>query len=92
MMQRPGRSRCAAQTHPNTEGGAASHLVRQGFETYLPRYLKMHRRAWSADVLPVPMPMPMFPGYLFVAIGMAVQRRRPIHSTSSVSGLICGGG
>jgi transcriptional antiterminator RfaH len=61
--------------------------MRQGFETYLPRYLKMRRHARFADVAPVP----MFPRYLFVAIDMAVQRWRSIQSTSGVSRLICSG-
>jgi hypothetical protein len=32
-----------AQTHPHAEAKASLHLRRQGFEIYLPRYLKSRR-------------------------------------------------
>jgi transcriptional antiterminator RfaH len=34
-----------AQTQPNAEAKAVAHLNRQGFGTYLPRYLKRRRHA-----------------------------------------------
>ena len=33
------------QSQPNSELKAAAHLDRQGFTTYLPRYLKRRRHA-----------------------------------------------
>lgn len=75
------------QTHPNAEGKAAAHLARQGFETYLPRYLKRRRHARRIEDVSAP----LFPRYLFVTIDMAVQRWRMIHSTVGVSRLVCNG-
>lgn len=36
-------------------------------------------------------PVPLFPGYLFVAIDMAAARWRSIHGTVGVSRLVCNG-
>jgi transcriptional antiterminator RfaH len=72
------------QTHPNSEAKAEAHLRRQGFETYLPRYLKYRRHARRIDEIH----MPLFPRYLFVAIDTARQRWRAIHSTLGVSRLV----
>ena len=51
------------QTQPNAENKAVAHLDRQGFVTYLPRYLKRRRHARRVDVVAAP----LFPRYLFVA-------------------------
>ena len=69
------------QTQPNAEHKAVAHLARQGFATYLPRYLKRRRHARRIDVVAAP----LFPRYLFVEIDMAVQRWRSIYSTVGVS-------
>ena len=66
---------------------ACWHLARQGFETYLPRYLKRRRHARRVEMLPAP----LFPRYLFVAIDMATQRWRSISSTIGVTQLVCAG-
>jgi transcriptional antiterminator RfaH len=73
-----------AQTQPNAENKAVAHLQRQGFVTYLPRYLKRRRHARRADIAPAP----LFPRYLFVQIDTAVQRWRSIYSTLGVSQLV----
>ena len=73
------------QTHVHSEAKAASHLVRQGFSTYLPRYLKRRRHARKIETVPVP----LFPRYLFVSIDRATQGWRSIHSTIGVSRLVC---
>ena len=75
------------QTQPNAESKAVAHLARQGFATYLPRYLKRRRHARRVDVVAAP----LFPRYLFVEIDMAVQRWRSIYSTIGVSQLVCNG-
>jgi len=75
------------QTQPNAENKAVVHLARQGFEIYLPRYLKRRRHARRVDVVGVP----LFPCYLFVAIDVTVQRWRSIYSTVGVSRLLCAG-
>jgi len=72
------------QTQPNAEAKAVVHLNRQGFSTYLPRYLKRRRHARRVDTVPAP----LFPRYLFVEIDIAVQRWRSIYSTVGVSQLI----
>ena len=75
------------QTHPHSESRAALHLSRQGFEVYLPKYLKRRRHARkSADVA-----VPLFPRYLFVAIDQMTQRWRSINSTIGVTRLVCTG-
>src|SRR5450631_1540085 len=76
-----------AQTQPNAESKAVAHLGRQGFVTYLPRYLKRRRHARRVDVVAAP----LFPRYLFVEIDTAVQPWRSIYSTIGVSHLICSG-
>jgi transcriptional antiterminator RfaH len=75
------------QTQPNAESKAVAHLGRQGFATYLPRYLKRRRHARRVDVVTAP----LFPCYLFVEIDMAIQRWRSIYSTTGVSRLVCTG-
>ncbi len=75
------------QTQPNAENKAVVHLARQGFATYLPRYLKRRRHARRVDVVAAP----LFPRYLFVEINMAVQRWRSIYSTVGVSRLVSNG-
>jgi transcriptional antiterminator RfaH len=75
------------QTQANAESKAVAHLARQGFATYLPRYLKRRRHARRVDVVA----SPLFPRYLFVEIDMALQRWRSIYSTVGVSRLVCNG-
>jgi transcriptional antiterminator RfaH len=75
------------QSQPNAENRAVMHLERQGFATYLPRYLKRRRHARRVDIVPAP----LFPRYLFVAIDMTMQRWRSIYSTIGVAQLICNG-
>ncbi|MPZ57879.1 MAG: transcriptional activator RfaH [Rhizobiales bacterium] len=75
------------QTHPHAEQRAETHLQRQGFVTYLPRYLKRRRHARRVETVAAP----LFPRYLFVAIDLAAQRWRSIRSTVGVSYLVCNG-
>lgn len=72
------------QTQANAENKAVAHLARQGFATYLPRYLKRRRHARRVDVVAAP----LFPRYLFVAIDLSAQRWRSIYSTVGVSRLV----
>jgi transcriptional antiterminator RfaH len=74
-------------TQPHAESKAKTNLDRQGFETYLPRYIKKRRHARRVDTVKAP----LFPGYLFVAINRQTQRWRCIRSTIGVSHLICNG-
>ncbi|RXH01618.1 transcription termination/antitermination protein NusG [Bradyrhizobium vignae] len=75
------------QTQVNSESRAAHSLLRQGYEIYLPRYLKRRRHARKVDVVA----KPLFPRYMFVAIDTATQRWRAIQSTQGVSHLVCNG-
>lgn len=75
------------QTQVNAEAKAARNLLRQGFEIYLPRYLKRRSHARKIDKVA----MPLFPRYLFVRIDMATQRWRSIQSTFGVSHLVTNG-
>jgi transcriptional antiterminator RfaH len=75
------------QTQVNAEAKAARNLVRQGFEIYLPRYLKRRSHARKVEKVTAP----LFPRYLFVRIDMATQRWRSIQSTFGVSHLVCNG-
>jgi transcriptional antiterminator RfaH len=74
-------------THPNAELTAATHLGRQGFGTYLPRYRKKRRHARRVEIVHAA----LFPRYLFVAVDVATQRWRSINSTIGVTNLVCNG-
>jgi transcriptional antiterminator RfaH len=76
-----------AQTQPRAEAKAAAHLVRQGFPTYLPRYLKRRKHARRVEAVTAP----LFPRYLFIAVDMMTQRWRSIQSTIGVTQLVCNG-
>jgi transcriptional antiterminator RfaH len=75
------------QTHVNGETKAVLNLLRQGYEIYLPRYLKRRRHARKSDFVA----RPLFPRYLFVAVNMATQRWRSIQSTVGISHLVANG-
>ena len=75
------------QTQVNGEFRAAQNLMRQGYDVYLPRYLKRRRHARKLDFAA----KPLFPRYLFVAIDMATQRWRSIQSTLGVARLVSNG-
>ena len=73
------------QTHVHSENKAAAHLLRQGYDVYLPRYLKRRRHARRVENVPAP----LFPRYLFVGFDVTVARWRSIQSTPGVSSLVC---
>ncbi|MEQ8193058.1 MAG: transcription termination/antitermination NusG family protein [Rhodospirillales bacterium] len=77
----------AVNTHVQSEEKAAWHLRNQGFEVYLPRYLKRRRHARKTDLIKAP----LFPRYLFVAIDMCLHQWRSINSTVGVARLVCTG-
>lgn len=68
------------QTKPLAEEVAVANLRRQGFEVYMP--LLRERRRQEAKIVP------MFPGYLFVAIDPLTARWAPIASTRGVKRII----
>jgi transcriptional antiterminator RfaH len=87
MTEAAGWSWYVVQTQVNGEIKAGQNLVRQGYEIYLPRYLKRRRHARKVDFVA----KPLFPRYLFVAVDVATQRWRSIQSTIGVSHLISNG-
>src|SRR5262245_122871 len=70
----------AVQTQPLRELRAEAELVKQGFEVFLPRYLKR----WTHARRTASRPTPLFPRYLFVAIDVERQRWRSINGTIGV--------
>jgi len=74
------------QTQPHAEARADAHLRRQGFNTFLPTFLKHRRHARKTDMVA----RPLFPRYMFVQIEMGSQGWHAIRSTLGVSGLIGG--
>jgi len=87
MTQMTGSEWFVVQTQVNSEAKAARNLLRQGFEIYMPRYLKRRSHARKIDKVAAP----LFPRYLFVRIDMATQRWRAIQSTFGVSHLVLNG-
>jgi len=81
----PSRKWFVVHTHPKAEQKATFHLRRQGFDVYLPLYMRRvsHARKVSWQ------PRPLFPAYLFVALPGPQQRWRAINSTIGVAHLIC---
>ncbi len=72
------------QTRFRGEHLALANLRRQGFEAYLPRYLKRRRHARRTQWLPAP----LFPGYMFVRLDIEAMPWRPVLSTIGVRSLI----
>ena len=71
-------------TQAQNEGRADLNLRRQGFVTYLPRYLRSRRHARRTETVV----RPLFPRYLFVALDVARDRWRAVQSTFGVSNLV----
>jgi transcriptional antiterminator RfaH len=87
MSEAAGPRWYVVQTQVNGEATATQNLQRQGYDIYLPRYLKRRRHARKIDFVA----RPLFPRYMFVAIDMASQRWRSVQSTFGVSRLVCNG-
>ena len=77
----------AVQTNPGKDGLAAFQLRRQGFAVFAPRLEKTIRHARQFRTVTVP----LFPGYLFVALCLDHQRWRAINGTLGVRSLVMGG-
>lgn len=76
-----------AQTLVRSEEKARLNLERQGFDPYLPRYLREIRHARRKDVVKAP----LFPGYIFVHLDLDTAPWRSINGTLGISHLICNG-
>ncbi len=77
----------AVHTQPNGEVKAQRHLLRQGFDVYMPKFLKRRSHARKIDWIPAP----LFPRYLFVGMDVEQMRWRAVQSTIGVSYLVCFG-
>jgi len=77
----------AVQTHPRAEARAALHLGNQGFPVFFPRYLRTRMHARRTDCVEAP----LFPGYIFVALDLAIDRWRAVMSTLGVQRLVTTG-
>ena len=71
-------------TKSRAEHMAFAHLDRQGFEVYLPRFLKRRKHARRVDTVAAP----LFPRYMFVKMDPAQVRWRAIRSTVGVVDLV----
>lgn len=76
-----------AHCHANAEMKAESHLRRQSFDVYLPKYKRTRRHARRVETVI----RPLFPRYLFIAFDPESTRWRSIRSTVGISHLISAG-
>ena len=74
----------AVQTHARGETLASANLQRQGFEVYLPQYLKRRRHARRTDWVKAP----LFPRYLFVRLDPQTTAWRAINSTIGAQNIV----
>ena len=73
-----------AQLKPNGQAAAERNLLRQGFQTFMPRQAISRKRGTKfIDTL-----APLFPGYLFVALSAASHPWRRVNGTYGVSRLV----
>ena len=72
-----------ACTLPHCEDVALTHLSRQGFRSFLPRYLKTVRHARKLRTVNAP----IFPRYLFVALNLERDRWRSVNGTMGITNL-----
>jgi transcription elongation factor/antiterminator RfaH len=79
----PGERWFLAYTSPHQEVVAKTHLRRQGFRSFLPRYVKTVRHARKFRTVNAP----MFPRYLFVALNLERDRWRSINGTTGITNL-----
>jgi transcriptional antiterminator RfaH len=82
----PGERWFAARVLPHREATAQFNLRSQGFRSFAPKVRRTVRHARTLrNVL-----SPLFPGYIFVILDLAVHRWRTVNSTIGVASLIMG--
>ncbi|WP_192361921.1 transcription termination/antitermination NusG family protein [Mesorhizobium mediterraneum] len=77
----------AASVFPGKEDVAERHLRMQGFHPFTPRCEKTTRHARRIETRPAA----YFPGYMFIALDVALQRWRSVNGTFGVRSLIMQG-
>lgn len=75
-----------AHTKPSAEARAREHLMNQGFEAWLPEYLKTRRHARRSEQVR----RPLFPRYLFVRLDLDAERWRAVLGTVGILHLVGG--
>ena len=73
-------------TRPQAEARAREHLANQGFEAWLPEFLKKRRHARRTETVR----RPLFPRYLFVRFDLDAERWRSVLGTAGVMHLVGG--
>ena len=73
-----------AQFKPNSHYIAESNLSRQGFETFLPLQEETRRKRGTFTT----QMLPLFPGYIFVALDILQGHWRTVNSTYGISQLV----
>jgi transcriptional antiterminator RfaH len=69
---------------PSCEAVARTHLMRQGFEVYLPRVVcKRRRRGIACESV-----LPLFPRYLFLRVIEGSQSLAPVRSSVGVAAVV----
>lgn len=90
-LQRPATGTAArwyaASVFPGKEDVAERHLRMQGFHSFVPRFEKTTRHARRIETRPAA----YFPGYMFIALDVALQRWRSVNGTFGVRSLIMQG-
>ncbi|TIP30115.1 MAG: transcription antiterminator NusG [Mesorhizobium sp.] len=90
-LQRPATGTAArwyaASVFPGKEDVAERHLRLQGFHPFIPRCERTIRHARRVETRPAA----YFPGYMFIALDVALQRWRSINGTFGVRSLIMQG-
>ncbi|MBV9290177.1 MAG: transcription antiterminator NusG [Hyphomicrobiales bacterium] len=82
----PGERWFAARVQPHREITAQVNLDRQGFRNFAPKVRRTVRHARTLrNAL-----APLFPGYVFVALDLSIQRWRAVNNTIGVVSLIMG--
>lgn len=76
----------AVHTLPRGEATAEAHLLRQGFEVFLPRFARVVRHARKIKRRKAP----LFPRYGFVRLDLTRQRWRSVNGTAGVASLVMG--
>ena len=84
MVHDRGTTWFLAQLKPNGGQMADRNLTRQGFRTFIPLEEGTVRRGGRF----VTASMPLFPGYIFVALNTAAGQWRPIKSTYGITRLV----
>ncbi|MCZ4282359.1 transcriptional activator RfaH [Kiloniella laminariae] len=74
-------------TQANQEIRAEINLARQGYQVFLPYFMKSRKHARKIDIVK----KPLFPGYIFVALDVTIDSWSPINNTFGVRRLVANG-